>query len=729
MKCVVPGCDTDDNVVSYTSVFYVNLPDDPVVQQQWFTLLEVTNGDLMQALSYGEVKVCSCHFAEDSFGRHPVHGYRYLSPTAMPTVLPSRSDSEELTPTKEPNSDKDSALDYFLVYLDEPPSIDQVALDQTPDTAELSLIDDLNDVEPPELTSTAKELKVDEGAEEALEENDDIGPVEEIGIEYANGKYYFLKLDDDPATSDNEARISEVDTNEHDDNGPAVIWEKEEDAETPTKIGQIEEEKPCSEISNESDGGDEVFQDNRMSSSDSESVNAPTNAVRLKKSSSKLMAEEDEFKVSHPDNTEVFEIVPMDLDKHNAYDESDTDQADADVERKYDTLSEVEYGSIEALDDESVCSDSNWKQNQDSQTDRFFCDVCGRGFRFKSTKDRHTLSHTKEKKFSCEVCGKGFTQKVNLTIHMRIHTGENPVKKFTCQICQKKCTRLSELEMHRASHFRRFPHVCPICTVRYSDATGFYDHFLTDHRGEMTLNELFELLSQNENNIVISGQEPDNIKSEDGTFGCTVCGKSYRVEANLERHKRRMHMKIYSCPHCARKFPYKSLLEKHLPTHTLEKPFKCPHCTLSYTQRVNLRIHIERKHTELNYTNENLFDGDESGDDQAKRDRAIAHPQTFDCEVCGKSFPRKPSLQLHRAAHANYSNPVTYDCDLCGISLCARISLLRHQTRVHGERRRKPNVLGNLELRNVTIVPTDDNQYVEIEDETDTIVEDYESEC
>ncbi|XP_052893003.1 zinc finger protein 544-like [Anopheles moucheti] len=725
MKCIVPGCDTDDNVVSYTSVFYVNLPDDPVVQQQWFSLLEVSNDDLMQALSDEEVKVCSCHFAEDSFGRHPIHGYRYLPPTAMPTVLPSRSDCEELTPTKEPNADKDSALDYFLVYLKESPSIDQVALDQTPDTVGLSLIDDLNDVKPPELTSIAKELKAVESPEEALEENYDIGPVEEIGIEYANGKYYFLKLDEDPATSDNEARTSEGDTNEHDYHGPAMIWDKEDvdDEDLPTKIGLIEEENPSSEISIESDDADEVFKDNRTSSSYSESINADKTQVRLRKSNRKV-------KVSRPDSTDVLEIVPIDLDKRDAYDESDTDQADADAEeKKYDTFSEVEYGSIEALDEESVCSDNNWKQNQDNQTHRFFCDVCGRGFRFKSTKDRHILSHTKEKKFSCEVCGKGFTQKVNLTIHMRIHTGENPVKRFTCQICHKKCARMSELEVHRASHFRRFPHVCPICTVRYSDATGFYDHFLMDHRGEMTLNELFELLSQNENSLVISGQEPANIKSVDGTFGCAVCGKSYRVEANLERHKRKSHMKIYSCPHCARKFPYKSLLEKHLPTHTLEKPFKCPHCTLSYTQRVNLRIHIERKHTELSCTNENLVDGGESGDDQAKRDGAIAHPQTYDCGECGKSFPRKPSLQLHRAAHANCANPVTYDCDLCGISLCARVSLLRHQIRVHGERRRKPNVLGNLELRNVTIVPTDGNQYVEIEDETDTIVEDYESEC
>uniref|UniRef100_A0A182M9P1 Protein krueppel n=1 Tax=Anopheles culicifacies TaxID=139723 RepID=A0A182M9P1_9DIPT len=728
MKCVVPGCDTDDNVVSYTSVFYVNLPDDPIVQQQWFTLLEVTDADLMQALSDGEIKVCSCHFAEDSFGRHPVHGYRYLPSTAMPTVLPSANDTEGVTPIKDANPEKDNPLDYFLVYLDEPSSIDQGALDRTPDGTTLSLIDDLNPVQDAAYDTVSKLPPADEIAEEALEENDDDEePVEEIGIEYANGKYYFLKLDGDPVASDNEVRTSEVETNENDDHDQSMVWEKGND-DLPIKAEQGEDEKPSIFTTNsESDGPDEMAMDDKTNTSDSDSDNAHTNEERLNTSSQESLNEEIEFKISHVDSTDVYEVIPLDTDQQKTYDESETDQAGADEKKNYDTFSDAEYGSIEALEDVSICSEEQDKQKKDKQIDRFFCDVCDRGFRFKSMMDRHILTHTKEKLFHCEVCGKGFAQKVNLTIHMRVHTGEFPDKKFTCQICQKKCARLSELETHRASHFRRFPHVCPLCTKRYSDATGFYEHFQGEHRGELALSDLFELLSQNENSMVISGAVPGNIKKENGSFECTVCGKTYRLEVNLERHKRRMHMKIYSCPHCTRKFPYKSLLEKHLPTHTLEKPFKCPHCTLSYTQRVNLRIHIERKHTD--YDNEMEADKLPHGNDPTKRDKANAQPQTYDCGECGKRFPRKPSLLLHLAGHEKYSNPVTFDCDLCGISLCARVSLLRHRYRVHGEARSNKNVLGNLELRNVTIVPTDDNRYVEIEDETDTIVEDYESEC
>ncbi|XP_050072952.1 zinc finger and SCAN domain-containing protein 12-like [Anopheles maculipalpis] len=737
MKCVVPGCNTDDNVVSYTSVFYVNLPDDQIVQQQWFSLLEVTDADLMQALSDGEVKVCSCHFAEESFGRHPVHGYRYLPSTALPSILPQRNVPDTPpNPTKESDSgSKETPLDYFFVYLDEPTGIDHVPLDQGPDRTDLDLIDDLNVAEHPTepVASFEKQAKEDKDVE-PIEENDDDELVEEIGIEYANGKYYFLKLDDDhSASEDNDARISEVESNGNDDHEDAVIW-RNANEETPTKVTKQEDESTLTHTIPDVDDTDEVdeeFEENRTVISDSESVSDDAKEVHLKDTSIGLLGEEPEQKII-PDD--IFVIEPLDA-KSKAQDEPEIEQLDRDSTLKDDALSEAEYGSIEALEDTSICSDEDWKQNQqkDKGENRFFCEHCERGFRYKSFKDRHVLIHTREKKYSCGICDKRFSQKINLTIHMRVHTGETVDKKFTCQICQKKCIRMSELQSHMMKHFRQFPHVCPLCTQRYSDATAFYDHFQAQHQQEMTFRELFDVLCENENTMIISGLELPDVEEKDGSFACSVCGKSYRGKTILERHKRKMHVKIFACPHCNRKFPYKSLLAKHLPTHTLEKPYKCPHCTLSYTQRVNLRVHIERKHTELqNYGSENYFetDEDEPGDEKrVKQEQALARIQRYECEVCGKRFTRKPSLMLHLTAHEKCADPVTFDCTECGISLCARISLIRHRARVHGWEGPKDNVLGNLELRNVTIVPTDDNRYVEIEDETDTIVEDYGNEC
>ncbi|XP_041787844.1 histone-lysine N-methyltransferase PRDM9-like [Anopheles merus] len=498
MKCFVSGCDTDDNVVSYTSVFYVNCPTDSTIQQQWFTLLEVTDPDAMRALVDGRSKVCSCHFTEDCFGHHPVYGYRYYSPRGTErkrTGIPEQRNRD--------NTDADQEKSLH----------------------------DLN---------------------ENLQQLDKFVSQQDVGDADEYDEY--------------EMDVSDQET--------------ERFAGKQVHLGTVEER-------------------------------SNTDVIEVK------------------DDTEV-----------------DVVKEEYEVTSSKDTASdsETDYGPIEALEEVSVCGDKVRVRDENEGLNRFFCEYCGRGFRFKSLKDRHTLVHTKMKKFCCEVCGRGFTQKINLTIHLRTHTGESGNKKFTCQICEKKCIRMSELEAHMTAHLRKFPHVCPLCQERYSDATGLYDHFQVEHRSEMTLRELIDLLSENENAIVISDKEAPS-KHSAGRWIVRVS----RVQQDV--------------PHGGQPRAAQALLHKHLPSHTLEKPYQCPHCALSYTQRVNLRVHMERKHAqqlkqpkkEPMAASEPSFvvatlnaDGDvvESIETAAR----ITGPRTHDCGECGKKFPRRASLLQHVAA-------------------------------------------------------------------------------
>ena len=52
---------------------------------------------------------------------------------------------------------------------------------------------------------------------------------------------------------------------------------------------------------------------------------------------------------------------------------------------------------------------------------RHRCELCGRGFEFKSYLYRHLSAHTGIKPFSCDICKKSFSLKWNLKKHLRAH--------------------------------------------------------------------------------------------------------------------------------------------------------------------------------------------------------------------------------------------------------------------------------------------------------------------
>lgn len=319
----------------------------------------MTDPDAMRALVDGRSKVCSCHFTEDCFGHHPVYGYRYLLATALPTVFPPRKEIEQPKPDSA-ELEKDPALDYFLVYLDDPPGpafIDQVAL-----AGVTSGLDVIGNNTPLEVKPEQEQATIQEDDAELQEESNDVvtiededgeddDAIEQIGIEYANGKYYFLKLDDEPApVGDELVSAEEPNGNELEFRNSATATTTDADQEKSFHDLNENLQQLDKFVSQQDVGEAEEYDEYEMDVSDQETEQFAGKQVHLE-----TVEERSDTEVK--DDTEV-DVVKEEYEVTSSKDTaSDSDTGGDDNDYDCDALSEADYGPIEALEEVSVCGD------------------------------------------------------------------------------------------------------------------------------------------------------------------------------------------------------------------------------------------------------------------------------------------------------------------------------------------------------------------------------------
>ena len=173
----------------------------------------------------------------------------------------------------------------------------------------------------------------------------------------------------------------------------------------------------------------------------------------------------------------------------------------------------------------------------------------------------NAFTSNEDNKFWCEICEKGFTKKSNLQSHIGLH--DKSVRKHKCSECSETFAWKSSLNRHIERHHSSLQtlYSCSWCDKTYKVQSVLKDHIRRDHALERK-------------------------------YQCDLCEKAFFKLNDLNYHKRlHLSLKPYECNQCGKSFSHLSHLHRHNRIHTGEKPYSCNDCGKQFNQTSALKTH------------------------------------------------------------------------------------------------------------------------------------------
>lgn len=335
------------------------------------------------------------------------------------------------------------------------------------------------------------------------------------------------------------------------------------------------------------------------------------------------------------------------------------------------------------------------------------CPFCKQKFTSRRCLLRHMIRHTGEKPYSCTNCGKRFFRSLYLRLHSEKclpaanREPDQPAseslgrKPYECPICGRVIWKKDRMQGHLNGHKLNTLLQCPKCRQYYGNRK------LVQHQRNCGGILSVKIESSSPNGSFHKSTSEVNLKM-DKTPSQSSAKENLKTTKMPPKSSTTKNVKIdkmppqpsttkmlpLKCPHCPQRFRYRSLLFRHLVSHTGVQPYPCMHCGQRFSAHTVCLQHeafctgVCKKGTPDKHDSTTKMSNMSSPRVMLLKPPADAE---YKCKFCTKTFMKSRNLRRHILTH-NEVKP--YRCKACD-SCFSRYDYLKvHQGRCKGKRPR-----------------------------------------